>query len=188
MSSKKKPQLYSGVLGEPLRVSNGVLDLVRDPELADHWKVLQNKRMAKMPALFEHYGLLKDAPNAWFCLAYMLASDHVKGFKEEIPAGRKRGESSTRGIGIALWCDVRRIQLRRTVENDRTGKTLPRITAEDACEILSESAGAYKGIKPRTLLREFNRANSKGWFNGMAGEELLALLDGAALPPEGGQN
>jgi hypothetical protein len=113
--------------------------------------------MAKMPALFEYYGINQNFLLAWNYLAYRLACDHVPGFREAIPKGRKR-EHKFGVFGWDLWVRVELKRIQSQEIQTRNGNPSARMTAKSACESLART-GAYKGISSATLLRAYNRAN-----------------------------
>src|SRR5205823_6527827 len=44
-------------------------------------RIIQSERFAKLPALFEHFGIDPKRPGAWEALACALAAKHVPGFQ-----------------------------------------------------------------------------------------------------------
>src|SRR5882757_2294876 len=44
-------------------------------------RVIRSERLAKLPILFEHFGIDPNSPGAWQALACALAARHVPGFQ-----------------------------------------------------------------------------------------------------------
>lgn len=71
---------YSGELSiGPVFPVQGLLSAPLAKEESD--KILQEERLKRIPALFEHFGIDSSAPDAWKLLALALASRHVPGFQ-----------------------------------------------------------------------------------------------------------
>ena len=102
----------------------------------------REQRSAKLPSLFQHYGISMKSPDCWRKLACSLAIAHVEGFKIEKPKGRKVVRPR---FDFELWASVR-------LEQINGPHTITR-----ACELIWKRNG--KRGAPGDLRRRFTAAN-----------------------------
>lgn len=163
---------YSGALSTPIKVLP-TLEAAPSSESSQETFVqlfldsigIEDQRLAKFPALFDHYGVRKDADDRWYKLALCLAIDHVRGFQLEERRGRK---PNSLGADLALWIHVRLIQIE---ENH---------SASRACEIVWARTGK-KGAAS-ALRRRFVAANRRfGKTFNFPDKAMLKTILSAAL-------
>ena len=92
---------YTGVLKEPIRPPKNDEELTPE-ELATDF---ERQYMARVAALFDHYGLKFGQPGAHAILALNLAADHIDGFTVVL---RRPGRAKKRkgDLGIKLFTEV----------------------------------------------------------------------------------
>ena len=161
MSKQPTPKQYSGALSSRLKYRGGEFptDLINEycalpPTISRHFKDeveaeidaacidYTKERLAKLPALFAHYGISEKAPDRWFKLARSLAIAHVPGFQVENRKGRKLRQPR---LHFDLWAKVKLMQ----IDGDHN--------VSQACALLWKRNGK-KGTSA-DLRRRFTAAN-----------------------------
>ncbi len=115
MTEKKRvrraTRAYTGVLAQPLKISlpigHGILGIT-DEQRIEHSKAILDAQMAKIPALFAHYGLDPKKPKHALYLILLLAEDHVPGFR----IAERRGAPRKNGLDWDLYARVRLLEIK----------------------------------------------------------------------------
>ena len=117
MAKKKSRQSprYTGVLAEHILlpdrdtqsrwISPRGLRFRSSAEEAADDKQIKQAWLAKVPALFDHFGINSDDPNAWQLLAFALAFDHVPGFRF------RRATGAPTSVGLPTLCNLYRLAI-----------------------------------------------------------------------------
>lgn len=184
MPRKKKQQKkdYKGDLNKPIKLparpfvsALGELDqkaLVRLEKKKIDYQSLSlralNLKMQKMNLLFNHYDISQENPNKWFELSWLLAEDHVEGFRIE-EAEVKLFEKKWDEVALAkLYYDV--IEYLDVTDNE-AHKTISR-----ACKILAKKEEwliflAKTSNPARTLQDKYALAKKSTIVNGICASD-----------------
>jgi hypothetical protein len=163
---RRQPPKYSGELSKRIWIRPPVIGLLNHDQRENLYLAyalgVSRARFAKLPALFEHYGLDEKIAAHASMLVLFLAIDHVPGFW----TASKRGAPQKRGLDFDLYAEVRLIEIQR------------RLSARAACNAYAKRIGA---ASPETVRRRYTAAKSgaaplfarAAAFHGRAEEEHL---------------
>ncbi|MGY4409117.1 hypothetical protein ACVWW4_000853 [Bradyrhizobium sp. LB7.1] len=160
----RKSRGYTGELATP-RQPLAPLSLLDPVEEIERRKAAQAEDYEhKLGLLLDHYGIERNAPNAFPQLLQHLLVDHVPGFQTASGPGRGRS---------AKWTDSMCIELVHAVRSMvESGKAL---NQESALSKLAE-AGRFGSNNTDSLRRRYNEASNSPIVT--AYEKLMALADG----------
>ena len=153
---------YPGGLNTPIYATGEVLLILdlfdearelseRDRGNAEYVKAL-NLRRAKLPLLFEHFGINDRSPTKWEKLAWRLALEHVPGFQVSESPPRKIGRPPkwTQADDIFLLDQILEIR-------GKSGKSIRHAFGV----FLKRNRDRYPNLRPDTLERRFYAKGGK---------------------------
>jgi hypothetical protein len=149
-SKKRRPPGYSGVLLEPMTLYRppGGMQLRLTAEEAQFRNYAQY--VQRMDALFAHYNINQEQPDAYERLCMKLVKDHIQGFSFRDP--------TSKGVGAPRTTSIKqRRYLRAAVEK----LTSSGMTVREACNRLAKT-GVFKSrgrpLKAETLRSQYGES------------------------------
>lgn len=156
-SSKQKAYRYGNELDAPLdwRLNSFLHSIGNGANGEPDWG-LRFELVRRFELLFAHWGISKDAPDAYQQLAVNLAFNHVVGLSIVPPDKRRRGNPGKdwRFLIFGAVEDALRKQ-------DQRNPAASKRTVHMICTTLSRDVKPFKGVKVATLERAYKKEKKR---------------------------